>query len=433
MYITKVAQDLINYYNKQEGTQHSPESFFYQVFYQIVLDGNKTLNFVHNSVFNQVSKVFSSKRTSKEGREELKQMFETKVNTGNRSATVVVSYPPSDEKGYNQYSGLTPSIELDEDIEMVYLSWIGDALSCAVYGNCCFLFNDPELNYKIIKGWQYYRDLLNDELVGDVIKGGKLKRWNSFYLAYTTNRNFKGDFSYSTLDQFGCFKMDKKKIDLESPKWSEVYFAVSNLLGERELIAYMYNTLISNKTPVCYRGFVVIKLEQHRNLLTTYKNFFGEEQYLLALKDFAKILGTNINHIAESGSIGYNQLEPKHLLWSKELTDNQFKIYKTYLFMILAKEKPDILEYTQSVADLISAFEKSEKKSTKKIIDRIVKAKSKNAFLNVISEIVEKTKEESVLKSLKELVAYTHKVPSTDFFYFLTLLNINIKFNSKNN
>ena len=431
MYITKIATELIEYYNKKEETNYDAKSFFNEVFYPVILDGNKTLNFVHNSIFNQPS--YSKKAKTVEGRKELRTLFEEKVEAGERGSCYVVSYPSSTEKTYNQFSGLTPNIDLQENNDTVYLSWIGDALACAVYGNCCFLFNCAELNYRIVKGWKYYRDLLNDELVGDAIKGGKLKKWNSLYVSHFYSKRYTDDFDFNTLQQIGFLVKDKKVFDLKSPKWTQLYFALSTHFGERQLTAYMYNTLISNKTPVCYRGFCIIKLEQHRRLIDSYKSFFGEEDYQLNIEELINVLGTNINHIAESGSIGYNQLEPKHLLWSKELTDNQFKIYKTYLFMILAKEKPDILEYTQSVADLISAFEKSEKKSTKKIIDRIVKAKSKNAFLNVISEIVEKTKEESVLKSLKELVAYTHKVPSTDFFYFLTLLNINIKFNSKNN
>jgi hypothetical protein len=398
---------------------------------------------------------------SKNIREEKLQELHEKIKAGENDASIAIGYPASEVKEFATTSGLVTDLEFSFNEEEIYLSWIGAALSIGVSGGYALLFDNPEITYATFEGWQKYRNFLNNETLS-ILRPNQVVTWNGQWLTYRFGKNYSEDFDFRALRSEGIFSLNKNtlgastKIEVNTVDWSRLFFSLSRQFPESILTVYVFGLGQTNKT----LGFFPFKLKSGKYLVDIYKKLFGEETYMRKASEFESLFGKHIKRACELGSIGLQALEPKKL--SKYFADSSniklkkpkishkknesvrdfeerkakieakdelklisFQTYKTWLIAMISKNKEEISDYTQKVANNLVKYREGARKTDRKNLleKRLFAAGRKNEFLKALIEIVNDNEVDiKIVKSLKELRDRIHFMSNEDFVYFSLLL-----------
>ena len=255
MVTTNIGKIFLQAYNVKYEKNYTAKDFFDKVFFPLVLDSPKYLQWVQNSPFVQKKQ---GKRvetlTSGERKERLSE-FHQKILMGSRDASVALGYAASDENSFATTSGQVTNMELSITAEDVYLSWIGACLGLGVKGGISILFDQPALLLDIFEGWAVYRKLL-DEV--PALKGNQLSSaWNAQWLVHKYAREFNPK---KPLANFVPYDRTNGKLEIKVESWTLLLIRVCQHYTNPKMLGYVYGFGKVNTTI----GFIPFVLSQIR-------------------------------------------------------------------------------------------------------------------------------------------------------------------------
>ena len=420
MVTTNIGKIFLQAYNVKYEKNYTAKDFFDKVFFPLVLDSPKYLQWVQNSPFVQKKQ---GKRvetlTSGERKERLSE-FHQKILMGSRDASVALGYAASDEKGFATTSGQVTNMELSITAEDVYLSWIGACLGLGVKGGISILFDQPALLLDIFEGWAVYRKLL-DEVPS--LKGNQLSSaWNAQWLIHKYSRLFNPKNPFAHLDPYEE-KAGVMGIKVES--WTLLLIRICQYYTNPKVLGYVYGFGQMNTTI----GFIPFVLSQIRRSFDFYDRLFQMER-----EKAEPLWGTafGLQKACERGVVGLSAMEPKGLrdyILAKKMPkykqENQqqtilFHTYITWIIAMLNNEElwAKALEFA-TVLQNFSTGNKQGKTSNSRKVDEVLKATNKKNFIESLVEIVGNSTEVDVITKIASLV---NTMPTENVPYFLTLV-----------
>jgi len=467
MMTVNIGRTFLKAYNRKYEKELSAKEFFEEEYFELFFNHPKYLQWATNSPFVQMKKGQKPHLLNNDDRKERLQNLHAKISSGEKDASIAIGFPASEEKGFATTSGLISDINLDFNENEVYLSWIGSGLSVGVAGGLSILFNEPEILLQTFEGWKVYRKFLNNPTL-EKLAGNKITSWNGQWLSYAFSKDYRENFDYGSLDNLGFFRLDKTSVVINTVKWSRLVFNLSRKFPNETFTAYVFSLGQTNKT----LGFYPFRFQQARKLISYYKKLFGENAVLKDASYYENLYGIHIKRACELGAIGIQALEPEGLRKyfdkdkmpnlkiakisrKKEHTDDDFeiykqeaekkdyenkiipfRIYKTWLLVMITKNKEEMSDYTQNIAKAIFEYRiASQKKSSGKTktantIKNLFASKSKKMFLDVLTEIIS----DNVVIDIevyKELRDRVHLMNNEDFGYFVVLLKFDYAYQER--
>lgn len=455
MIASTIGRTFLMAYNSDNNSDYSAKEFFGKYYFELFFNHPKYMQWVTNSPFVQMKSGQKAHLLTDKDRQDKLQLFFDKIEAGEADASIAIGFPASETKEFATTSGGVTDMDLGTDSEEVYLSWIGGGLGVGVAGGYSIFFNEPEILLDLFKGWKVYRELLNDPLL-ERMRGNQINTWNGQWLSYFSGKRFRKDFDFNRLDRMKFFSVSEKVIEINTIKWSELFFNISNKLSGRTITGYVYSLGQTNKT----LGFYPFHFDKADILKSYYKKLFGENAALQDAKDYEALFGLHIKRACELGSIGLQALEPKNL--RKYLGDSAtiklakpnikqkgtesdddysirrakllqkdyeniitYRTYKIWLLAMITKNKEESLEYTKEVAKALLMYRLDDKKGSRKrvnlIDEELLSSKSKKYFIGALTELINDVKEENLLL-FRELRDRVHLMSMEDFGYFVVLL-----------
>lgn len=436
MITSLVGKTFLKAYNEKYNTSYSARDFFEKKYFEIFFNHSKYMQWITNSPFVQMrlgQKVHLLQED--ERREKLEALFE-KAENEVADASFAIGYPASEVKEFASTSGLVSDITIETDEEEVFYSWIGSGLGVGVAGGYSILLNDPDILMHIYDGWKYYRRYLNDPAL-DKLKGNQINTWNGQWLTYRLSNLNNNDFTFLDLSDNDFFKITPTLIEVDTVRWTNLFFSLSSQYPEKTLSAYIYSLGQTNKTI----GFIPIYLKSGRRLIDVFRELYHTEGDFSS-RDFQSLFGIYFKHACELGSIGLHALRPEGLTkyyrndnnisFNKESDIVNYKSYKTWLVAMLSKNKEQITDYTMEIAELLLRYRAVSKgTSGKNLIEReLLASNSKKNFLESLVQMLDAVSEDDIDK-LKKLRDNVHLMSNEDFVYFNTLLKFDYKYADK--
>src|SRR5690606_4582162 len=113
-------------------------------------------------------------------------------------------------------------------------------LGIGVAGGYTLLINDAEILWQTYLGWEHYRGYLNDPTLGK-LKENQINSWNGQWLTYKLGKTYRKDFNFRDLHLEEIFKVDTKIVQVDTVKWSNLFFSLSRLYPSKTVNAYIYS------------------------------------------------------------------------------------------------------------------------------------------------------------------------------------------------
>lgn len=436
MITSVIGRTFLNAYNKKYGKNLSPKAFFEEEYWELFYNHSKYMQWVTNSPFVQMRAGQKPHLLDKSERlEKLKSLVE-KVTNDVPDASFVLGFPASETNEYASTSGLVSDLLIPVDEEIVYLSWIGSALGIGVAGGCTILFDDPIITLKTYEGWKSYRKLLNDPSL-EKLRGNQINSWNGQWLTYYMDSSeFRDDFDFTDLTRYGIFKVEETLVEVQTVNWSHLFFSLSLQFPSSELMGYVYSFGQTNKTI----GFIPFQLKSGNKLKDVYQQLFGG--VYSNPREFESLFGMHIKRACELGAIGLHALRPdslkkymandKNLSFKKDDDIINYQAYKTWLVAMLTRNKEEITDYTQNLADVILRYRNTGKGNARiTLVEKeLFPSKSKKAFLESLIQMIQDLDGED-LESIKSLKDEIHLMTNEEFGYFITLLKFDYAYKQK--
>ena len=433
MYTSTIGRTFLEAYNQANNTDYSACSFFEEIFIPLFFDhpkymmtgGNSPLE---NPKLNWENMILGKKPfESPERRKERIEEMLNKIKTKSADSSIAIGYPVLDETAGT--SGQITNIELPDNKDDIYLSWIGAGLGIGVKGRITILFDHKQLLLDVFEGWQHYREYLNKTAM---MKGNQINAWNGHWLAhYYDSLGFDKDVPTYGMNPLEA--IDNGLMNIPTINWVKVLLGIAEKYDETALVGYLYNIGQTNTT----YGFISFNLTEISRPNTFYKNIFGVPAFMQDVKKLEQLYGTafGLRAACSMGSIGVQAMEPQGLkaylpsiksvkkISIKENDEEQRIIFNTYLIWILAMMNNEKLwDVSREVAKLLLEYEasagKARKDRTNKVEQLLASGSSKQFLQNIIS-IVEETSEKQKFEDLGKTV---HFMPKDNFPYFNTLI-----------
>ncbi len=466
MITVNIGRTFLKAYNAKYNKELSAKEFFEQEYFEVFFNHPKYLQWPTNSPFVQMKKGQKPHLLEVPDRVEKLENLHQKIETGERDASIAIGFPASEQKEFATTSGLITDLTLGFDDDEIYLSWIGGGLSIGVAGGFSILFDQPEILLKTFEGWKVYRRFLNDPTL-DKLAGNKITSWNGQWLNFAFDkRSFREKFDFGYLESRNFFKEDKTSVVIETIKWSQLFFNLSQNFPDQTYTGYVFSFGQTNKT----LGFFPFRFLQARKLISFYKKIFGENAALKDASYYESLYGVHIKRACELGAIGIQALEPEGLrkyfdadkvpnlkkkklnikkgqseedftiaLQEAEKKDYETKIipfrtFKTWLLAMITKNKEEMSDYTQAVAKAIFEYRMADKKGSKKRANLIkadlLGSKNKRNFLEALSQLLVDISDE-LLPTIKELKERVHLMNTDEFQYLVVLLKFDYAYQER--
>jgi len=443
MITSLIGRTFLQAYNEKYKTSYSSKQFFEEVYFELFFNHNKYLMSGGNSSFenpkiswDKMQKGIMPYESEERRRERLVKFIEKAENTmGILDMGIAPGYPAAEITAAT--SGLVSDLIIEYTEDDIYYSWFGSGLGIGVAGGYSFLINDPEILLKTFEGWSIYRKYLNDKTLEN-IRGNQINTWNGQWLTFRLGKNFREEFVFRDLEQEGFFKIDDKLIEVNTVKWTNLFFSLSRNYPTQILNSYIYSFGQTNKTI----GFIPVYLSSGKKLIDVWRKLYGSDSTFDS-HAFQSLFGLEIKRACELGSIGLLALRPqnlrkyfhndKSLNFKKEEEIIIYKSFKIWLIAMLSKNKEEITDYTQEIANLLLRYRAGDSKTTRKnLIDKdLLAASSKKAFLDALAVIV-KDINDSDMEAIKTLRNEVHLMTNEEFTYFNTLLKFDYNYTERN-
>ena len=420
MVTTNIGKIFLQAYNVKYEKNYTAKEFFDKVFFPLVLDSPKYLQWVQNSPFVQMKQGQRVETLTSEERREKLSEFHQKILMGSQDASVALGYAASEEKGFATTSGQVTNMELSITAEDVYLSWIGACLGLGVKGGISILFDQPALLLDIFEGWAVYRKLL-DEVPS--LKGNQLSSaWNAQWLIHKYSRLFNPKNPFAHLDPYEE-KAGVMGIKVES--WTLLLIRICQHYANPKMLGYVYGFGQMNTTI----GFIPFVLSQIRRSFDFYDKLFQMER-----EKAEPLWGTafGLQKACERGVVGLSAMEPKGLqdyILAKKMPkykqedQQQTILFHTYITWIIAMlNNEELWAKALEFATVLQNFSKESKQgktSNSRKVDEVLKATNKKNFIESLVEVVGNSTEVEVITNIASLV---NTMPTENVPYFLTLV-----------
>ena len=433
MYTTVIGRTFLDAYNKRENSNYTAKEFFEKVFVTVFYDHPKYLMTGGNSPLeNPKISWKKGKYPSKEERFERIRKTVEKIENSTPDASIAIGFPSLDLSATTSAQITNLSIEFNKSD--IYLSWIGSGLGVGVNGGLILLFNNPEILLQTFDGWKYYRSYLNDKTY-EKLRGNQITTWNGQWLCHLNSEYYDKENPLMDFTEKAMQISKSGEMEFFTQKWLQIVIAISNIVNEKRLVAYIYNLSQTNTTI----GFIPFNIYSILKPIQLYKELFGENNYLKDAKKIESLYGTAFGFATacQRGQIGIQALEPKGLrqymtsYHGKTKMPNYTKAndeiiinYNTYITWVIAMlDNEKLWSLAGEVADNLIAFIKSDERttSTKRTnsVKQVLEVKNKKQFLEALIPIMEETDNKNPFIQLGYEI---NKMVSDNFPYFHTLI-----------
>lgn len=439
MITSAIGKMFLEAYNEEYGTHYDAKTFFIEQFYPLFFDQNKYMMYVTNSPFVQqfpnISDCILGKKEfeSHRRREERLQTFLNKVEFNEADASIAQGYPSLETTATT--SGQVTNIVLPNDKENIFASWIGDALGIGIQGGFSILFSHKGILLDIYKGWQFYRQSLNET---SMLKGNQINTWNGQWLShYYDTRSYDEEQPLAGYNPYVANKDGILSIDTQT--WTKILIGVSRKYKNAQILGYVYSIGQTNTTI----GFLPFNLNQIRRPVHLYEKLFG----IANGRNAESLWGTafGFRTACTAGAIGLKAMEPKGLrdyMYPKgdkapkqpkapkneEETIN-FNVYKIWILAMLNNE--ELWDKSQELAELLNEVSTDKDKSIstkrKNLVEAMLSASNKKQFIAAATDVVPVVETIGKTNEFKDIVKEIHGMPTDNVPYFLTLLRFQYK------
>lgn len=444
MYTSTIGRTFINAYNERNKTHYNAETFFKEKFVPLFFDHPKYMMTAGNSPLENPKlsweDMIKGKKPfeSQEKRAERINKMYTKIKEENPSDTIARGYPVADNTAGT--SGQKSSISYSDNKDIIYLSWIGDALAVGVSGGISILFNHPDILLNIFDGWKHYRSYLENI---PMLKGNQINTWNGHWIShrYDDSEYISSDpmFGFNPLISNGT---SNEVISISTISWVKILIRLSLHYPTNSIIGYLYNIGQTNTTI----GFIPFNLNEIRSVKHFCEVVFGTDN--ISFKKYREhieeLYGTayGIRTICQNGSIGIKALEPKDLRaylptskGAKKIIINDesqvinFNLYIIWILAMLNNEK--LWDLSQDAAKMFLRYEAGAGKMRSNRINdvkKLLESTNKELFLQNTIPLLKDFEEEEDRNELNELCKVIATMPRDNFPYFNTLIRVQYAF-----
>lgn len=432
MYTSVIGRSFLKAYNKEYGKQYTAKSFFEEIFIPLFFDHPKYMMTAGNSPLENPKLSWEDMirkkkpfETSEQRQERIRKMI-NKIESEPADASIAVGYGVSDNAAAT--SGQITNMDISNDKEDVYYSWVGAALGIGVSGGITILFDCDSLLLDLFEGWKYYRDYLNNY---PFMKGNQINTWNAHWISH------RYDFSGFDPDDpvYGMNALSTTSeglINLPTLSWVHVLLRIADALPLDTLVGYLYSIGQANTTI----GFIPFKLSDISRPNKLYAAIFGSESLKQDARKIESLYGTafGLRAACQLGSIGIQAMEPKGLraflpdgksakkIAYKE-NDEQEITFRTYIIWILVMLNNEKLwelsrTYAASLLEYEAGAGKAKKDRTNRV-KQLMESSGVRSFLSNLIPIIEEEKDTAVFE---ELGKFVNSMPRDNFPYFNTLI-----------
>lgn len=442
MITTIIGKTFLKAYNEKVGKQYSAKDFFEKKYFELFFNHNKYLMTGGNSAFENPK--ISWEKMQKgimpyESAERRKERFNNFISKAGKTEGILdmgiaPGYPAAEITAPT--SGQISDIEILNNEDDIYFSWMGAGLGIGVAGGYNLLIDDENILLEIYNGWQHYRKYLNDPSL-EKMRGNQINSWNGQWLTYKLSNSFVEDFDFSRLQSEGMVDINDSLIEVNTANWTNLFFSLSNFYPEKNITAYVYSFGQTNKTI----GFIPIYLKSGTRLKDVWRQLYGNPEKF-DNKEFQSLYGMHIKRACELGSIGLHALRPeglkKYMNESKNFTFKKeeeiiiYQSYKTWLIAMLSKNKNEIKDYTNKIAKAILEYKNAGKGNSRITLveEELFKSKSKKEFLDNLIVLC-KTIDENDLDTLRDLKDDIHLMTNEEFGYLHTLIRFDYAYEKR--
>ena len=457
-----IGKTFLKAFNEKYGQNLNAKSFFEEHYFKTFFDHPKYMQWITNSPFVQMKAGQKPHLLTADERTEKLMDLHSKVAEGVPDASFAIGFSASEVKEFATTSGLVTDLILPSDEDEVYFSWIGGGLGIGVAGGYSIFFDQPDILLKTFEGWSVYRKYLNNPSL-EKLRGNQINTWNGQWLTFAFGEDYRETFDFAFLEQFGVFKSDSEKIEVNTINWSRLFFSISQQFPDESFTGYVFSLGQTNKTV----GFIPFHFKSGSELKRVYRKLFDHELQKVDTKTFETLFGIHIKRACELGAIGLQALRPDGLkkyfsdpanlkltlpdVKSKAGEDEeeyrerkekllekdrenviQYQVYKTWLVAMLTKNKEEITDYTQSIAEALHRYRKGATKLDRKTLieKELFPAKTKKSFLDALTQII-KDVEEPDLVAFKTVRDEIHLMTNEEYGYFVTLLKFDYAYQER--
>ena len=436
MITSVIGKMFLEAYNEEYGTHYDAKTFFIEQFYPLFFDQNKYMMTAGNSPLENPKLSWDDMIKGKkpyETSERRKSRFDKllkKIEENEADASIARGFPSLDTTATT--SGQVTNIVLPNNKENIFASWIGDALGVGIQGGFSILFSHKDILLDIYKGWQLYRQSLNET---SMLKGNQINTWNGQWLShYYDARSYDEEQPLAGYNPYVTNKDEILSIDIQT--WTKILIGVSRKYKNAQILGYVYSIGQTNTTI----GFLPFDLSQIRRPVHLYEKLFG----IANGRNAESLWGTafGFRTACAMGAIGIKAMEPKGLrdyMYPKgdkvpkqprapkneEETIN-FNVYKIWILAMLNNE--ELWDKSQELAELLNeaSTDKDKSISTKRknLVESMLNATNKKQFVAAASEVISLIEKKDEFKAI---VKEIHSMPIDNVPYFLTLLRFQYK------
>lgn len=427
MYTTTVGKTFLKEYNEQLQTHYTAKTFFEEVFVPLFFDHQKYMMTGGNSPLenpkirglHDMIKGTIPFETPEKRKERIGKMIH-KVDHQRADMSIAVGYRVANNESAT--SCQVTSLDLPNDADSSYLSWIGAAFGITVSGDITILFNELGLLWKIFEGWTYYRKYIEDI---PLLKGNQVNIWNGQWIVHYYKLGFDETDPTAGLDPLG--DPIKGIFNIKPISWIKLILGISHDFMGGNLMGYLYRINKYNST----YGFIPFVLDEITRPNLFYKKIFGENVFNTDIERIQEIYGTafGLGEAIKSGSVGVKALEPfsptlNNDLYKGKQNEREIKI-NTYLMWILAMLNNERLwDKSKQFAETFKKYACSDidaRTKNSRQITNALSSRKRDQFINNLTIILENC-DDDLNESLIEIAQTVALISIENFPYFLTLI-----------
>ena len=416
MYQIETGERFFKKYKELNNYKGSPRDFLKDILFPLLYGSNRHLLWVHNNSFFQQKNKFKKTKTPEEILKLSLEDYFSKLNSKNNTMVCMAGGYVSDMKTGTTSGQITEHNQFDEN--NVCYSYIGEALNVGVSGGLSISFFNDEILQIVFEGIKLYKIFLDED---EKIKDGQLKFWNGLYL-YSV---LKGcDIQETIINHIS----ETNGRHLEGVNWLNLFF--ENAINNYDINTIAVSSL--GQTNETY-GIITVDLENINNFKEFYHRIYDNEFLAKNEKLIYEYLTHNkslyyfVNLMKIGGKIFYqndfNDEDIKKKKFNKEI------YYKNKKISAMAElNNSQAFINAEKLSNVLKNYQKEDKGSLSINVNNVsnfLKSKTKIDALTSLNTIVTHFDDEEK-KVVKDYVKFIDSVDNNKFYYFMSLVNINI-------
>lgn len=420
MYPAYIGKIFLNMYNQRQGTANTARQFFEDVIFPLFFDAEKHFINVSNSSFFQPVGESQLKESGLTKPQYQLQRLHESIGDGNKDGSTFVGFAARDQDGTT--SGQVSSLDIPDDDDTVYASWIGAGFGIAT-GDLSFYCNEPDVMWSIFNGWKEYRKLMNQT---PQLKGNQVETWNAWWIWHVNRRDYVPGLAVPLRTKEGTGKSGKFKM-LETNPWQNTMFALCRKFKAKDLMLNVYSFGSTNTTV----GFIPLQTTEIHNLMDVWNYLIGKIEVPTekeAKFDLLYKVEFNFRRASERGAIGLTSLEPKDIRnylafrkLPKKLAPIDFLNFQTWIIAML--NNTEMYELAARTAKALRDYEAGapKAKSTRlRDVEALFEAKGRKNFIEALTQIL--ATDFSLGETFNQVVDAILKMPQDNFPLFAALI-----------